>query len=176
VKCFWLHLNRVSLIYSNALSFRSGEHPFSFLHALTCCFLQAPGHTNARCQCSINASARRLTRGVWTRVNIGAVHFCTEGDQAIDAVGWKKKLTWQRPRKKRCNYYWPTLIFHPLIIHPFNLFHPKPIDYCFILFYFILFFGIKWKFPQPPSPKNPLQIYFFLITKWKLQKTSWIFY
>jgi hypothetical protein len=87
VKCFWLHLNRVSLIYSNALSFRSGEHPFSFLHALTCCFLQAPGHTNARCQCSINASARRLTRGVCTRVNIGAVHFCTEGDQASHAVG-----------------------------------------------------------------------------------------
>jgi hypothetical protein len=176
VKCFWLHLNRVSLIYSNALSFRSGEHPFSFLHALTCCSLQAPGHTNARCQCSINASARRLTRGVCTRVNIGAVHFYTEGDQASHAVGWKKKLTWQSPRKKRCNYYWkPPFIFHPLIIHPFNLFHPKPIDY---IFYFILFYFsvLNENSPNPLHPKNPCKFNFFLITKWKLQNTSWIFY
>jgi hypothetical protein len=100
VNCFWLHL-KTECRWFTATRFLSGMGTsFFFSSRVNLLFLQAPGHTNARCQCSIDASARRLARGVCTRVHIRAVHFDAGVDQASHAVGWKKKLTWQRPRKK----------------------------------------------------------------------------
>ncbi len=125
----------MSLIYSNALSFRSGDI-FFFSSRVNLLFLQAPGHTNARCQCSIDASARRLTRGVCTRVHIGAVHFDSGGGPGESRCRVKKETDMATSAKETVQLLLKApLIFHPLIIHPSSLFHPKPIDYIYIYIY-----------------------------------------
>jgi hypothetical protein len=59
------------------------------------------------------------------------------------------------------------LIFHPLIIHPSSLFHPKPIDKKKLYIYSAL----NENSPTPLTQKILANL-FFLITKWKLQNTS----
>ncbi len=150
---FCLHLNRVSLIYSNALSFRSGDI-FFFSSRVNLMFLQAPGHTNAHCQCSIDASARRLTRGVCTRVHIGAVHFYTAGNQASHAVGWKKETDMATSAKETVQLLLKAPPYFSSANYSSIQFIPSKAHRLYI-------FGIKWKFPNPLHPKTPWKFIYF---------------